>query len=249
MGLAKRFKQETERAIALDPNNLDARFALMEFYWEAPGIMGGDKKKSYALADEIARLNAVRGYFAQAELANKEKSKDLARFESLYLKAVEADPRSYNARVSLASLYLGDATKKYDLAEKHLREAVKIDPGRSGAYAVLVQAYIYQQRWKELEAALAEAERAAPDDFNYYYQAGRVLLVTGQDLPRAERYFRKYLTQEPEGGAPRHAAAHWRLGLVLEKSGRKPEAVSELETATRLEPDFEPAKKDLKRMK
>jgi hypothetical protein len=43
--------------------------------------------------------------------------------------------------------------------------------------------------------------------------------------------------------------AHWRLGLILEKAGRKPEAVAELQTATLLDPKFEQAQKDLKRLK
>ncbi len=105
------------------------------------------------------------------------------------------------------------------------------------------------QRWPELDALLAEAEKAVPDDVGPHYQAGRVLFQAGTDLERAERYLRKYLTQEPEGSEPRPAAAHWRLGQVLAKQGRKPEAISELQTSLRLEPDFEPAKKELRRLK
>src|SRR5262249_54500279 len=74
-------------------------------------------------------------------------------------------------------------------------------------------------------------------------------LTKDKDLPRAERYFRKYLSQEPEGQTPSLAAAHWRLGLVLEKQGRKPEAITEMETALRLQPSFAPAKKDLQRLR
>jgi hypothetical protein len=54
---------------------------------------------------------------------------------------------------------------------------------------------------------------------------------------------------EPEGRDPNHAAAHWRLGLVLEKEGRKPQAVNEMEEAVRLQADFKEAKEDLKRLK
>jgi hypothetical protein len=38
------------------------------------------------------------------------------------------------------------------------------------------------------------------------------------------------------------------LGLVLEKEGRKPEAISELKTAVQLKPDLNAAKKDLSRL-
>ena len=79
-----------------------------------------------------------------------------------------------------------------------------------------------------------------PDDFAPHYQAAKTILVSGDGshLSRAEAYLRKYLSQEPEAGSPPLSAAHWRLGLVLEKEGRKDDARSELQTARRLQPDF-----------
>jgi hypothetical protein len=79
-------------------------------------------------------------------------------------------------------------------------------------------------------------------------------LLAGKDLPRAERYFRKYLTQEPEGGSPPLAACHWRLGQLLEKLGKKDEAIKEIQMGIDLKPgldkqNLEVAKKDLKRLK
>ena len=37
--------------------------------------------------------------------------------------------------------------------------------------------------------------------------------------------------------------------MILEKQGKKPEAISELQTATKLDPKFEQAQKDPKRLK
>jgi tetratricopeptide (TPR) repeat protein len=96
---------------------------------------------------------------------------------------------------------------------------------------------------------MARAEKNVPDDYGAFYQSGKVLLFSGKDLPRAERYFRKYLAIEPEGGEPHHSAAHWRLGLVLEKEGKNPEAIAEMEAALHAEPDLKEAKEDLKRLK
>jgi hypothetical protein len=39
------------------------------------------------------------------------------------------------------------------------------------------------------------------------------------------------------------------LGQVLEKEGKKADAVAELEAAVRLQPDLKPAKDDLNRLK
>jgi tetratricopeptide (TPR) repeat protein len=66
--------------------------------------------------------------------------------------------------------------------------------------------------------------------------------IAGGDRKKAER-----MADEP--GQPTWAHAHWRLGLVLEKSGRRADAVMELEQATRLKPDLEDAKKDLRRLR
>ncbi len=246
LGLAHKFRDEAEIAAQLDPNYVDARVGLMEFYLQAPGIAGGDKKKARAIADDISRINPVEGYLAQARLAQE--AKDTAKQETALLKAVEAGPRNYEPNVTAGNFY-GERLKKYDLAEKYLRVALQIDPERSGAYAGLAQVYAAQQRWGDLDALLLQAEKNVPDDFNPYYQAAKTILLQGGDLARAERYLRKYLTQEPEGGAPDLAATHWRLGLVLEKQGRKPEAISELQAAVQMKPDFNEAKKDLKRLK
>ena len=246
-GLAKRFREGAEAAIQLDPKNVDARMGLIEFHLQAPGIVGGDKDRARALADEILKIDPARGYLAMALIARREKRD--GEIEGFYLKAVQADPRSYPALMAIAGFYSGDAQKKYDLSEKYAREALKLDGDRIGAYAVLAGLFALQGRWQDLDSILAQAEKNVPDNFSPYYNAARILLVNGKDLPRSERYFRKYLSQEPEPNAPTHGHAHWRLGLVYEKMGRKQEAVAELETALRLKPDLEDAKKDLKRLK
>jgi len=90
-----------------------------------------------------------------------------------------------------------------------------------------------------------------PDDLGPTYQAGKAILLSGDagQMGRAEACFRKYLTQAPEGGEPSLAGAHWRLGLVLEKQGRKDQALAEIKTAVNLDPNLKPAQEDLKRLK
>jgi hypothetical protein len=48
---ATRFKEEADKAAALDQKNVDARFALMEFYRQAPRLMGGDKRKAREMVE------------------------------------------------------------------------------------------------------------------------------------------------------------------------------------------------------
>ncbi|MEK7331481.1 MAG: tetratricopeptide repeat protein [Candidatus Eisenbacteria bacterium] len=247
LGLARRFKREAEATLALDPNHVDAHEGLIEFYSVAPGIAGGSDKRAHALADALVGIDAARGRLAQATLAFREKQG--AKGEEALRQAVQADPNSYPARMSLARFCAGDAQKKWDEAEQHARVAIVLDPGRVGAWSMLAYLYAHLQRWDDLDRTLAEAERAVPDNLAPCYQAARTLLADDREPARAERWFRKYLTQEPELGAPTLAHAHWRLGLAVEKQGRRPEALSEVETALQLKPDLDDAKKDLKRLK
>ncbi len=243
---ARRFKEEADKAAALDSKNLEARFALIEYYLQAPRLMGGGKEKAYAMADEIGKIDPAHGFLARVRLAQEEKN--ATQEEAFYLKALAAGPRNYEVLVSLANFYSHDSQRKFDLAEKYARQAVRVDASQIEAYSSLAAVYALGGRWNELDATLAEAEKQVPDDLSPHFRAGRALLDSGTDLPRAERYFRKYLSQEPEADAPTLAHAHWQLGLALEKQQHKPEAVSEVQTAVRLKPDLQEAKKDLARL-
>lgn len=245
MKFAHKIREEGEKALQLDPKLSDAYELLVQYYLQAPGIAGGDKNKAYKMLDDLFKFDAERANLIRGELASKDKQDDQA--ENYYKNAVLANPNSYEAQSALANWYL--SKKKYDLAEKSARELIRIDRGRTGGPLYLAIQYANQERWNDLDSILAEAEKNVPDSLTYYYQAGRTLLVTGKDLPRAERYFKKYLSQEPEAGTATLAHAHWRLGLVYEKEGRKPEAIQELQTAVDLKPDLDDAKKDLKRLK
>jgi predicted Zn-dependent protease len=249
-GWAKKFKAEADTAAALDPKNLDARFDLLEYYLQAPRLMGGGKDKAAAMAEEIAKIDPAQGYLAQARLA--EDRKDAATQESWLLKAAAAKPNDHDILVAVTDFYLKPPQPNFPQAEQYARRAVAADPGRADGYALLATSLASQSRWNDLEIVLAQADAMVPDDRVPYYRAGVAILTrpnpSSQELTRAEGYFRKYLGVPPEGGEPPLAGAHWRLGEVLEKEGSRSEAKSELETALRLKPDLEGAKKDLKEL-
>jgi tetratricopeptide (TPR) repeat protein len=246
-GIAKKIKSEAERALAGNPKNLDAMETLMEFHLEAPGIVGGSKDKAREIAEKIASLDPVRGNFAWAEIAAKEKRHD--EREKFLVNAVAADPQSYDALTAVAALYLRDRWLNYRKAGDYAGKAAAVDPGRVRAYALLARACAGQEQWTALEQVLAKAEREVPDNYLPYFAAGNELLLMGKQPARAETYFRKYLKLEPEGEAPSLPVAHWHLGLALEKQGRKQEAIQEIQTALKMKPGLKEAQKDLKRIK
>jgi tetratricopeptide (TPR) repeat protein len=244
ISLGRRFKKEIDAAIALDPNNVDALLLLMEYYLQAPSIIGGDKTKAHAIPDRILRIDPVQGCFARVRIANYDKQWNLV--EEFYLQAIQAKPGSYSAHQVLADYY--SQRLAFEKGEKYAREAIRIDPGRAAAHISLARLLVEQKKWPELELALKEAEEAVPDNLTPCYSAAALSCWRNYGLPCAADYLKKYLSQEPEPDMPPHADAHRLLGHIWYATGHKAEGIAELQLAVRLNPNS-PAKEELKKMK
>jgi tetratricopeptide (TPR) repeat protein len=119
IGKVKKGRAAVERAIALDPDNLDARSTLMQFLLQAPGIVGGSRDGAREQAVEIERRDRERGLLARLEVATVGGKRDeiLAVYdEALPLLGTPADTGSVLAQALLA------AAKR--LRNKDLREAL-----------------------------------------------------------------------------------------------------------------------------
>jgi cytochrome c-type biogenesis protein CcmH/NrfG len=60
VGLARKTREELERAVQLDPGDIDARVDLAEFYIEAPGLVGGGEDKARAEAKQLGAKDSAR---------------------------------------------------------------------------------------------------------------------------------------------------------------------------------------------
>jgi hypothetical protein len=245
LAIARRGKKEGELALTLNPKSVDAAEFLASYYNVAPAVAGGGHEKAERMVETIMQIDASRAYLARATGA--EEKKDVAGAEQWLKQAVGANPKNYEAVERLARFYASDDRRDLVQAEKLAGTALKLDSGRSGAYADLAFIFAQQARWADLDAILAQGEHAVSDDLAPYFEAAKALVGSGRDNPRAERYLKKYLSQEPEGGAPQAGLVHWQLGLLMLKEGKKQLAVTELQTSVNLLPDFRPAADDLKR--
>ncbi len=72
-GRARKARAAFEKAVELDPKNRDALDDLFEFYFEAPGIVGGGLDKAEAVAKQIAALDAEDGAELLARVARARK--------------------------------------------------------------------------------------------------------------------------------------------------------------------------------
>jgi tetratricopeptide (TPR) repeat protein len=122
--LATKAQNELETAVQLDPNHLEARLALVQYYMLAPPFMGGGEEKAIAQANELRKRESFHGHRAWAFIYNVQKKTDLARKE--YLDAVREQPSSPKAHISLAIFHIGE--KNYAGAATEAETAVKLDP-------------------------------------------------------------------------------------------------------------------------
>ena len=127
---------------------------------------------------------------AEIALARHDTQHD--RLEGLYRKAVELRPGSYDAKVGLGSYLVNADVKHAPEAERLAREALKTDATRIGGHGLLSGALAVQGKWAEVEAALAQSEKDVPDNLVPYLRIANWCIAKGVELPRAERYARKY---------------------------------------------------------
>jgi tetratricopeptide (TPR) repeat protein len=72
-GLARKAKNEFERAVQLDPANVPARLDLAQYYTEAPAIMGGGLDKARDQAAQMLKYDPSKSHLVLARVAVKER--------------------------------------------------------------------------------------------------------------------------------------------------------------------------------
>jgi tetratricopeptide (TPR) repeat protein len=138
LGLAKKVRTSFERAVELDPKSWEARTDLAEFYFEAPGIVGGGKDKARQQADALLRLNPGMAHWVLARIASKEKNPDEAERE--YRAAIITSHSGTRAWLDLA-IFLRHANRLDEMDQAlHTMESSPVDRPESlmdGAHLLL----------------------------------------------------------------------------------------------------------------
>ncbi|WP_396184429.1 tetratricopeptide repeat protein [Flavobacterium sp.] len=86
-------------AAKLDPKHIDTRWALVVFFTELPGIVGGSETKAQKYADELMKLSKVDGFMAKGYI--DEYFKRYTKAEINYKKAHEIG----NSKTTFQKLY------------------------------------------------------------------------------------------------------------------------------------------------
>jgi tetratricopeptide (TPR) repeat protein len=187
--MAGKVRSEFERAVALNPQNWEARTDLAEFYLEAPSIVGGGKDKARGQAEALTTLNPAMAHYVSGRIA--EKDKDIAAAEREYRAAIDASQGGALAWLNLALFYRHQ--NRFDDMEQALRTmesrpldrpeslmdggAVLLRTGRDSKLAIeLLRKY--------LSSTLVEQGPA----FKAHYLLGALLEKQGDRDGAAEQY-------------------------------------------------------------
>jgi Flp pilus assembly protein TadD len=139
---AKKARQHFERAVQLNPRNLEALSDLFEYYLEAPGFLGGGLDKAVGVADQMASIDPVEGHWAQARLA--EKKKEFGSAEEHLQRAAEMAPHQASRLIDLARFLSKQG--RYQESDQSFRKAEKIAPNSPQVIYARADTYIEQGR-------------------------------------------------------------------------------------------------------
>jgi len=187
--LAGKTREEFERAVQLNPDDIDARSDLAEFYFEAPGIVGGGQDKARAQARIMAAKNPAREHWVYAHIA--EKNHDSATAEREYRRMIEASKGDSEAWLSLALFYRHQ--KRYDDMERTLIKASQAPMSKPDVLVDVAQNLYRTGRNPALAIELLRRYLASgpveeAPAFKAHYLLGMLLERQGEKAGAAEEY-------------------------------------------------------------
>jgi tetratricopeptide (TPR) repeat protein len=128
--LAPKIKSEFEKAVETDPENMDARMGLAQFYLNAPPIAGGSTEKAMEQIEVIKKQNPLQGHIFMAQIHMAKKEYDEAEKE--LQSAVSLEANEPDIHYQLGMLY--QTSQNFPAAFEALESAIQSDPDYMGAY-------------------------------------------------------------------------------------------------------------------
>jgi tetratricopeptide (TPR) repeat protein len=214
--LAIRARHQFEDAARLDPLNVGAHRDLLEFYLEAPRLLGGGDDKARRQVAAITAVDPVAGHLASARLARHHG--DTARVDAEYRAVFEAKPADVEPYFEAAEYYeaRNDAYGLRAAADNVARLAPS-DPRLSYILGVLqvIEGGAFVSAETSLKAYLTVPPRSdRPGPASTHEWLGRLYEESGA-LLRAAAEYRMALALEPGREFAKESLR--RLGRLLAK--------------------------------
>jgi tetratricopeptide (TPR) repeat protein len=122
--LAKKVRRAFEEAVRLEPSNVAARRDLLEYYLDAPWILGGSRDKAEKQVEAIAAIDPVAGYLGRAISSRHDKKFDEA--EADYQRVLDLRPGGIEPYLEVADFY--EARGNGPKVARAIEQAARIDP-------------------------------------------------------------------------------------------------------------------------
>jgi len=188
-GLAKKARAEFERAVGIDPFSVQARVDLAEFYFEAPGIVGGGQDKGRTQAQELVKLSPPSAHWINGRLA--EKGKDTVTAEKEYRAMIDSSQGSAWSWLSLGLFYRHN--NRYDEMEAALKHVLDASLDRAESLVDAASTLYKTDRNLPLAADLVRRYlKSTPSDQSPVFKAhvllGNILVKQGNKQAAESEY-------------------------------------------------------------
>lgn len=221
--------QQALDLLARSPGSVQHRLLSSQAY-EGLGDAASAVREAEAALALDARSEAAHLRLGQIFLAHNTPEAAL----DIFSEALTLLPESVLLRLG-RGLALKDLTR-YEEAEKDLLGCLASKPGLSLAFDALATVYLHTKRFDDARVLADQFRATRPADYRGYYFAAAAR--EGLTHPRAAI---EPLLVESIRLNPEYAASHGLLGKLRLLDGRTQEAITSLEQALRLRPDFTPA--------
>jgi tetratricopeptide (TPR) repeat protein len=184
--LAPKVRGAFEKAATLNPKLTEAHIGLAQYYWRAPGIMGGDMDKAYKEADIAIQLDEMKGRQLKASILIDEKKIAEAVQEMKTLTQHRTDDwRAW--RMSGLFFWRNQMT---DDAITSFGKYVALRPDTADSHQFLALAYFQK---KDANKAIANAKKALEldgENINATNVLAQAYELSGQKKEALEKYQR-----------------------------------------------------------
>ena len=189
--VARRSKQAFETALALDPDDLVARAALMQYLLVAPAVVGGSASGARAQGEKLRRRSRLYGIMAAGWLA--EADGKLADAERQFQAAAAEFPDSAQGYYALGALYQrrGEFDEAFDAYERLLRRRPDAGNAYYGIGRTASQSRTHLERAEQALRAYIARGPALEDDAplaSAHYRLGVVYEHMGRPDQARQQY-------------------------------------------------------------
>jgi tetratricopeptide (TPR) repeat protein len=186
---------ELRKTIAKDPNHLDARIKLGNYYLAGSRGRSDVIGEAERLAKEVLQRDPknIEGHILMGSVLFQQNQKDKA-FDELN-QAVQLDPNRIESYLSLAKFHI--ANKTPEKAEELYKKAISINGNSSLAYTEYGKFLTQSNRPTEAETMLRKAVEVGPTDRAAHFVLASYYLVNRQ-VDKAEEQYKAMAALDPD---------------------------------------------------